>query len=35
MSGTGGAGGACGRIIGVAFHPELTGDTTIHRELLA
>ncbi|WP_235925145.1 pyridoxal 5'-phosphate synthase glutaminase subunit PdxT [Actinomyces marmotae] len=27
--------GAGGRIIGVAFHPELTGDTTIHRELLA
>ena len=27
--------GAGGRIVGVAFHPELTGDTTIHRELLA
>ncbi|WP_240038310.1 hypothetical protein [Actinomyces procaprae] len=21
------------RIIGVSFHPELTGDTTIHRDL--
>nr|WP_318268923.1 pyridoxal 5'-phosphate synthase glutaminase subunit PdxT [Actinomyces bovis] len=25
----------CGQAIGVSFHPELTGDTTIHQELLA
>ncbi|SIN22525.1 pyridoxal 5''-phosphate synthase, glutaminase subunit Pdx2 [Mycobacteroides abscessus subsp. abscessus] len=22
------------RILGISFHPELTGDTTVHRELL-
>ena len=23
-----------GKIIGISFHPELTGDTTVHEELL-
>ncbi|SIM99819.1 Glutamine amidotransferase subunit PdxT [Mycobacteroides abscessus subsp. abscessus] len=23
-----------GRVLGISFHPELTGDTTVHRELL-
>lgn len=24
-----------GKIIGISFHPELTGDTTVHRHLLS
>jgi len=24
-----------GNIIGISFHPEVTGDTTVHEELLS
>jgi len=24
-----------GNLIGISFHPEVTGDTTVHEELLA